>query len=65
MNAARAPRRVTWRTDPDEMTRSARPTERLLLVAEHGSRRQRYSASTERALIDVARERLATEGPDA
>ena len=44
------------------MTRSARPTEKLLQVAKHGSRRQQYSASTKRALVDVAREHFATQG---
>jgi AcrR family transcriptional regulator len=44
------------------MTRSARPTEKLLAVAKHGTRRQQYSASTKRALVDVARQHFATEG---
>jgi len=56
------PLRVTWRTYADVMTRSARPTEKLLQVAKHGSRRQQYSASTKRALVSVAREHFATEG---
>ena len=44
------------------MTRSARPTEKLLHVAKHGTRRQQYSASTKRALVEIAREHFATEG---
>ena len=56
------PPHVTWRTYADVMTRSARPTERLLQVAKHGTRRQQYSASTKRALVEVATEHFATEG---
>jgi AcrR family transcriptional regulator len=45
------------------MSRSARPTEKLLAAAKGvPSRRQQYSASTKRALVDIALQHFATQG---
>lgn len=45
------------------MARPARPTEKLLQAAKGvPSRRQQYSASTKRALVDIAQEHFARQG---